>query len=179
MDFNSLGVGHPFYILQKADKPTLQVGVIKSKSEPRSQYHAQQPNIFSGLAAMQGQNNIMDIVVTVGNSDIPFSNIPVSAETATYNNGNTFVSCSREATLQAVDGMMQASKKALEQVDYHNAVLTEGENMLEILNPHYKEEKERDRNLKALENRQCETDKKIDVILSKLNELFASSKKNP
>lgn len=177
MDFNSLGVGHPFYILQKSEKPTLQVGVIKSKSEPHSQYHAQQPNIFNGLATMQGQNQVIDVVVSVGNSDIPFSNIPISAETATYNNGNTFVSCSREAMLQAVDNMMQVSKKTLDQMDYHKEVLTEGERMLETLNPRYKEERERDRSIRTLEERQSETDKKLDVILSKLNEVFSSKKK--
>lgn len=177
MDFNSLGVGQPFYILQKSDKPILQMGVIKSKSEPRSPYQSQQPNIFNGLATMQGQNQVIDVVVSVGNSDIPFSNLPISSESTTYNNGNTFVSCSREATLQAVDGMMQASKKALEQTEYHNLVLTEGEKMLERLNPRYKEEKERDRSLKSLEERQSATDKKVDTILSRLEELFTTSKK--
>ncbi len=177
MDFNSLGTGQPFYILQKSEKPTLQVGVVKSKSDAKSPYQVQQPNIFNGLSAMQGQNLVVDVVVSVGNSDVPFSNLPVSGESSTYNNGNTFVSCSREATLQAVDGMIQASKKALEQVDYHKLVLSEGEKMLETLNPRYKEERERDRSIKSLEERQDKTDKKLDTILEKLNELFTPSKK--
>ena len=179
MDFNSLGTGQPFYILQKNEKPTLQVGVVKSKSDAKTPYQVQQPAILSGLSAMQGQNLVVDVVVSVGNSDIPFSNLPLNSESSTYNNGNTFVSCSREATLQAVDGMIQASKKALELVDYHNLVLTEGEKMLETLNPRYKEERERDRSIKSLEERQTATDKKLDKILSRLDEFFAPSKKNP
>ena len=177
MDFNSLQVGQPIYVLQKSEKPTLQVGVVKTKSDPKSPYQTNQPAIFNGLATMQGQNLVVDVVATIGGADIPFSNLPVNAETTSYNNGMTFVSSSREAMLQGVDTMIQASKKALEQVDYHKSVLTEGEEMLETLNPRYREEKERDRSIKSLEERQDKTDKKLDTILDKLNELFSPSKK--
>ena len=177
MDFNSLQVGQPIYVLQKSEKPTLQVGVVKTKSDPKSPYQTNQPAIFNGLATMQGQNLVVDVVATIGGADIPFSNLPVHAETTSYNNGMTFVSSSREAMLQGVDTMIQASKKALEQVNYHKSVLTEGEKMLETLNPRYREEKERDRSIKSLEERQDKTDKKLDTILDKLNELFSPSKK--
>ena len=177
MDFNSLQVGQPIYVLQKSEKPTLQVGVVKTKSDPKSPYQTNQPAIFNGLATIQGQNLVVDVVATIGGADIPFSNLPVNAETTSYNNGMTFVSSSREAMLQGVDTMIQASKKALEQVNYHKSVLTEGEKMLETLNPRYREEKERDRSIKSLEERQDKTDKKLDTILDKLNELFSPSKK--
>jgi len=177
MDFNSLQVGQPIYVLQKSEKPTLQVGVVKTKSDPKSPYQTNQPAIFNGLATMQGQNLVVDVVATIGGADIPFSNLPINAETTSYNNGMTFVSSSREAMLQGVDTMIQASKKALEQVNYHKSVLTEGEKMLETLNPRYREEKERDRSIKSLEERQDKTDKKLDTILDKLNELFTPSKK--
>jgi len=180
MDFNSLQTGQPFYVLQKSEKPVLQVGVVKSKSEPKSPYQTNQPAIFNGLATMQGQNLVTDIVVTVNGADVPFNNLPINSESSSYNSGQTFVSCSREATLQAVDGMIQTSKKALEQVPYHKTVLTEGEKMLETLNPRYKEEKDRDRSIRSLEERQDKTDKKLDSILDKLNELFTPTKKeNP
>ena len=176
MDFNSLGAGAPFYILQKSEKPTLQIGTVKTKSDPKSPYQVQQPAILNGLSAMQGQNLVVDVVVSVGNSDIPFSNLPMSGESSTYNGGNTFVSCSREATLQAVDAMIQSSKKALEQVDYHKQVLSEGEKMLETLNPRYKEERDRDRSIKSLEERQTATDRKLDTILERLNDILPTKK---
>ena len=178
MDFTSLQAGQPVYVLQKSEKPILQIGVVKSKSDPKSPYQTQTPNILNGLAAMNTQNHVVDIIVTINGADVPFNNIPVSLESTSYNNGQTFVSCSREATLQAVDAMIQASKKALEQVGYHQSVLTEGEKMLETLNPRYKEEKDRDRSIKSLEDRQEKTDRKIDTILEKLNELFTPSQKH-
>ena len=176
MDFSNLATGSPFYVLQKSDKPVLQVGVVKSKSDPRPPYQTQTPNIFSGLANMSGQNNVIDVIVTINGTDTPFNNLPVNAESSSYNNGNTFVSCSREATLQAVDGMIQASRKALDEVGYHKTVLTEGETMIEVLNPRYAEEKKRDRSIRSLEERQDAQDRKLDQILSRLDELFEPAK---
>lgn len=176
MDFNSLAVGQPFYVLQKSEKPSLQIGVVKTKGEPRSPYQTSTPNVLAGLAPLNGQGNVVDVVATIGGNDVPFNNLPVASESTTYNGGNTFVSCSREATLQAVDTMIQSSRKALEQVDYHKGVLKDGEKMLETLNPRYAEEKKRDRSIKSLEERQDAQDKKLDRILALMQELSSPKK---
>jgi len=168
MDFNSLGVNAPFYILHKGDKLSLQVGTIKSKSDPKPQFPTQTPAIFAGMSA---QPNVVDVVVTLNGVDTPFNNLPFNTETAQYNNGETLVSCSKEAMLQAVDGMIQASKKALEQVDYHKSVLKEGEKMLEVLNPTYAENKKNARTIRDLQERADAQDKKLDSILAILQDL--------
>lgn len=179
MDFNSLGANAPIYVLNKEEgkRPVLQIGVVKTKSEPKSPYQVQQPAIFNGLAAMHGQSLVVDVVITVNGSDVPFNNLPLNAESTTYNGGNTFVSCSREAALQAVDSMMQAAKKGKSLESYYDMVLEEGEKMLETLNPRYKEEKDRDRSIRSLEARQDKTDKKLDSILEKLEQMFVPEKK--
>lgn len=176
MDFNSLGVGQPLYVLQKVEKPALQIGVVKTKSDPKTPYQTTTPGLLNGIASM-GQTAVVDITATIGANDVPFNNLPVNAESTTYNGGNTFVSCSREATLQAVDAMLQTSRKALEKVSYHEAVLKEGEQMLETLNPRYAEEKKRDRTIKSLEQRQDAQDKKLDQILTFIKDLASPSKK--
>lgn len=168
MDFNSLGVNAPFYILHKGDKLSLQVGTIKSKSDPKPQFPTQTPAIFAGMSA---QPNVVDVVVTLNGVDTPFNNLPFNTETAQYNNGETLVSCSKEAMLQAVDGMIQASKKALEQVDYHKSVMKEGEKMLEVLNPTYAENKKNARTIRDLQERADAQDKKLDSILAILQDL--------
>jgi len=178
MDFKSLGTGQTIYVLQKSEKsrPVLQVGVVKSKSEPKSPYQTNQP-LLNGLAAMNGQNAVVDIVASINGADVPFSNLPANGETTSYNGGSTFVSCNQQATIQAVDAMMQVSRQELERESYNKAVLDEGEKMLETLNPRYAEEKKRDRTIKSLEERQAATDSKLDKILSRLDEFFAPSKK--
>jgi hypothetical protein len=165
MDFNSLGNGNPFYILRKGEKPTLEVGVVKSKSQPRAKFQTQTPNVMTGMQMQQ----VIDIIATINGRDETFSEIPVNVEIAAR--GNDTFSGSREAMLQAVDAMLQTSKKAIEQIPYHKSVIAESEKMLEVLNPRYAEEKKQARTIKALEERQSATDAKLDSILSILQKL--------
>ena len=80
--------------------------------------------------------------------------------------------------LQAVDNMLQTSKKALEQVTFHISVIAESEKMLEVLNPQYAENKKQARTISDLERRQSETDKKLDAILGILQKLDSPSSSN-
>lgn len=166
MDFNSLTEGNPFYILRKGEKPMLDVGVVKSKSQPRAKYQMQTPGVMNGLLAQQQQ--VIDITVTVNGKDEQFAELPMNIEIASRGD-NTF-SGSREAMLQAVDAMLQTSKKAIEQVPYHKAVITESEKMLETLNPRYAEEKRQARTINDLKSRQDATERKLDEILDIIRE---------
>lgn len=162
MSFSSIAIGSPFYILRRADKPTLEVGVVKSKVD--RQPYGTQAAIPLAFANNNTSQNV-SIVVDVNGKDVQVPDVPNNIEIASDKDGCMY-SGSREAMLQAVDGMIQTSKKALEQVDYHKSVLTEGEKMLETLNPSYAEGKQQARTIKQLEERQAATDKKLDDILS-------------
>lgn len=165
MDFNSIASGNPFYVLRKGEKPTLEVGVVKSKSQPRAKFPTQTPNIMTGMQMQQ----VIDIVVTLNGRDETYSDIPINVEIAAR--GNETFSGSREAMLQAVDAMLQSSKKAIDQIPYHKSVIAESEKMLEVLNPRYAEEKKQARTIKSLEERQSATDAKLDSILAILQKL--------
>lgn len=167
MDFNSLTNGNPFYVLRKGEKPILEVGVVKSKTQPRAKFPTQTPNIMSGVQIQQ----VVDVVATINGRDETFNEIPVNVEIAAR--GNDTFSGSREAMLQAVDAMLQTSKKAIEQIPYHKSVIAESEKMLEALNPRYAEEKKQARTIKSLEERQAATDAKLDSILAILQKLEA------
>lgn len=165
MDFNSLTNGNPFYVLRKGEKPALEVGVVKSKSQPRAKFPTQTPNIMTGVQIQQ----VVDVVATINGKDETFQEIPVNVEIA--QRGNDTFSGSREAMLQAVDSMLQTSKKALDQIPFHKSVIAESEKMLEALNPRYAEEKKQARTIKTLEERQAATDAKLDSILKILQKL--------
>lgn len=169
MDFNSLTSGNPFYVLRKAEKPILDVGVVKSKSQPRAKFPTQTPNIMAGVQMQQ----VVDIVATINGKDETFNDIPLNVEIAAR--GNDTFSGSREAMLQAVDAMLQTSRKAIEQVSYHKSVIAESEKMLETLNPRYAEEKRQAKTIKSLEERQAATDQKLDSILRILQKLDSPS----
>lgn len=172
MDIQSLTNGSPFYVLKKGEHPTLEVGVVKSKSNPRPQYQTSTPSLMNGMNFQQ----VVDLTVTLNGSDRVINNIPLNVEIAAQ--GNETFSGSREAMLQAVDAMLQTSKKAIEQVPWHKNVIVESEKMLEVLNPRYAEEKKQARTISDLEKRQAATDAKLDSILSILQKLDSPSPSN-
>ena len=165
MDFQSLVNGAPFYILRQGEKPILEVGIVKSKSQPRAKFPTQTPNIMQGMQMQQ----VVDVVATINGKDETFQDIPVNVEIA--QRGNATFSGSREAMLQAVDNMLQGSKKALEQIDYHKSVISESEKMMETLNPQYAENKQQARTIKDLQERADKQDKKLDDIYSLLQKM--------
>ena len=171
MDFNSLGNGAPFYILRQGEKPILEVGIVKSKSQPRAKFPTQTPNIMQGMQMQQ----VVDVVATINGKDETFQDIPVNVEIA--QRGNATFSGSREAMLQAVDNMLQGSKKALEQIDYHKSVISESEKMMEVLNPQYAENKQQARTIKDLQERADKQDKKLDDIYSLLQKISGAPPK--
>ena len=172
MDMKSLGVGNPFYVLRKGEKPVLETGVVKSKSQPRAKFPTQTPNIMQGVQIQQ----VIDVTATINGKDEVFTDLPINVEIAAR--GNDTFTGSREAMLQAVDNMLQTSKKALEQIPYHKSVIAESEKMLEVLNPQYAENKKQARTIIDLERRQTETDKKLDAILGILQKLDSPSPSN-
>lgn len=160
MDFNSLGNGSPFYILRQGEKPILEVGVVKQKSQPRAKFPTQTPNIMQGMQVQQ----VIDVIATVNGKDETFSEIPINVEIA--QRGNVTFSGSREAMLQAVDAMLQTSKKALEQIPYHKSVISESEKMMETLNPQYAENKQQARTIQDLQERADKQEKMLSDIYS-------------
>ena len=166
MDFNSITNGNPFYILRKGERPLLEVGVVKSKSQPRAQYPMQTPNVGMGLQMQQ----VVDITATINGKDETFPNLPVNVEIA--QKGNDTFSGSREAMLQAVDAMLQTSKKAIEQVPYHKSVIAESEKMLETLNPQYAENKQNARVIQSLQEKQKMQEQQLAELKAQNNEML-------
>ena len=158
MDFQSLGQGCPFYILRQGEKPILEVGVVKQKSQARAKFPTQTPNIMQGMQVQQ----VIDVVATINGKDETFSEIPINVEIA--QRGNVTFSGSREAMLQAVDAMLQTSKKALEQIPYHKSVISESEKMMEALNPQYAENKQQARTILDLQERADKQEKMLSDI---------------
>lgn len=167
MDFNSITSGNPFYVLRKGEKPVLDVGVVKSKSQPRAKFPTQTPNIMQGMQYQQ----VLDVTATINGKDETFTDIPVNVEIAAR--GNDTFSGSREAMLQAVDAMLQTSKKAIDQIPYHKGVIAESEKMLEVLNPQYADNKRQARTIQSLEEKQKATEAKLAALESQSSEMLS------
>lgn len=167
MDFNSLGNGNPFYVLRRGEKPVLEVGVVKSKSQPRAKFPTATPNVMAGMQMQQ----VIDVVATINGKDETFSEIPINVEIAAR--GNDTFSGSREAMLQAVDAMLQTSKKAIEQVPYHKSVISESEKMLEVLNPQYAENKQNARVIQTLKEKQAAQEQQLAELKAQNTEMLS------
>ena len=166
MDFNSLVNGNPFYVLRRGEKPILEVGIVKSKTQPRAKFQTQTPNIMTGMQMQQ----VVDVVATINGKDETFSEVPINVEIAAR--GNDTFSGSREAMLQAVDAMLQTSKKAIEQVPYHKSVISETEKMLEGLNPQYAENKQNARVIQSLQEKQKAQDAQLAELKAQNSEML-------
>ena len=157
----------PFYVLRQGEKPILEVGTVKSKSQPRMKFPTQTPMVMNGLQTQQ----VLDVTATVNGKDETYTDIPVSVEIA-QKGGVTF-SGSREAMLQAVDAMFQTSKKAIEQVPFHKIVIAESEKMFEVLNPQYAENKQNTRVIQSLKEKQNAQEEQLRELKAQNAEMLS------
>lgn len=177
MDFQSLRPGSAIYILHRDGNtvPRLVIGTIQNKPEPKPRYMTQTTgataNVYAGTNMMQP---VVEIVAKCGNEDVPFSNLTPTDSSATYNNGQTFITTTPDAMLPAVDAMMQDSRKELARNDYNQAVLTEGEKMLETLNPRYREEKEQKQDIANLKSQMGNIENAMSTMMSMMQTLQKS-----
>lgn len=174
MDFQSLRPGSAIYILHRDGNtvPQLVIGTVQNKPEPKPRYMTQTPgataNVYTGTNMMQP---VVEIVAKCGNEDVPFSNLTPTDSSATYNNGQTFITTTPDAMLPAVDAMMQDSRKELSRNDYNQAVLSEGEKMLETLNPRYREEKEQKQDIANLKGQMGDVVNTMNTMMSMMQDL--------
>lgn len=162
MDFKSITVGAPFYILREGgERPTLNIGTVKTKTDPKPQYQTQTPAIYTGMQIP----TVVDITATVNGEDVPFGNLPAQAETSTYQNGTVTVCCTSESILQAISAMMDKSRKRIDLRAYDDAVMEVGEEMTETINPQYKEAKEQKREIASLKEQ-------VGGIYSTMNQMM-------
>ena len=163
MDFKNLGENDIVHIIRKKPFAYL-TGVLKSKNLKQANPYQVQP---------APQN--FDLVITVGGNDEVVPGIGEGMEVVDYK--GSYYSASSEGILQAVANMMQMAQTGIDEQDYYHSVKNEGEKVLELLNPQYAEGKRQARIIKDLKDRTDAQDKKLDQILSRLDEFFDAPKK--
>ena len=156
MNFNSLNVGSPIYVLTKtAATPVMQIGVLKSK--------------------MPLQNFNFDITATFDGNDKTFKNVPFSSEIATE--GNDIFSGDAIKMQMAIESEMQASQQILNSVEYHRSMIEKGSGFIEKINPKYAKEKQQEREIVDLKRKQASNEKKLDEILKMLVKIVPADDK--
>lgn len=150
--FSALRQGSTVYILDKANKPVLKIGQVISVTSP---------NTYSYLT-----NYTVDINVRVDDETMEFKQLPSALNVATY--GSTFISESKDQMCQEVENMIRNSKQILDSIPHHEAVITEGEEILKQLSPQFAKQKDQEDKINNLETKVGSMESKLDNITSML-----------
>lgn len=135
--FGALRQNSYLYILDKNDGLKLKIGQVVSISSV--QYTSINPTV--------------DITVKVNNDTLEFKQVPSNLSIANYGNDNIIISESSESMSNEVETLVNVSKKAINEVSYHNSVIESGEDILAQLNPKIAKEKEQEAKISKLESK--------------------------
>lgn len=170
--FSALRQGNTFYILDKGEIPSLKRGQILNVTPPKPKY----PNYTPGATFGMTQETVVDIDVNVNGEKLEFKQVPSNAIIASFGQGNTIISESKEAITAEIDGLLQTSKQIINSVDAHKKAIDAYEEMLKDLNPSYAQISQQDSAIKSLktqveniETRFNDLDTNVSKILSLLN----------
>jgi len=186
MDFNSLGLSAPIYVLKVVDGvPTYSVGTLKSKINSKTKYPNGQAGMFT---AQPNAVNVFDIVVSFsGKGDEVYTEIPIAATVANTEDMKNFYGTSQGAISAVLRNLIQKAQRALDpaEIERHKQMIAAGSKIMEEIDPQFAEEKRQARSIADLKKSQEEWDKRLtkieadnSKILSLLQKLTEKSPKN-
>lgn len=155
--FSALRQGSSVYILEKGSKVELKIGQVVSVTSPTTPY----PYLTT--------SSTVDIVIKVDDQTQDFKQLPSQLSVATYNNGNTVISESRDLMCQEVETMIRNSRQVLDSIPYHEDLVKTGEEMLKQLSPQYAKQKDQEDKINNLETKVGGIESKIDSIYNILS----------
>lgn len=156
--FQGLRTNSLFYVLDKGENPSLQIGQVVSVSNPQTRY----PSFNNGFTP-QPVETVVDVKVKINDEEVDFKQLPANGQIA--NDKNLVVSDSKDAMSSEVDAMLRQSKAILESVDYHKKVVDSCEGMLLRLNPQIAKEKEQTEKINKLEGKVSGIEGKVDKMM--------------
>ena len=150
--FSALRSGSTVYVLEKCDKPILKIGQVISATSPTT---------YNYLST-----GTIDINVKFNDDTAEFKQLPSALNIATY--GSTVISESKEQMCQEVENMIRNSKQIIDSIPHHEAVITEGEEILKQLSPQFAQQKDQEDKINNLEHKVGSMESKLDNITSML-----------
>ena len=164
--FSGLRQAGLFYILEKGEELKLRIGQVISVSNPQPKYgqysYGSQPEMT------------VDVRVKVDEETLEFKQLNANASIA--NSGSVIVSDSKEAMNAEVEGLLRTSKGVLDNVSYHEKVLTSCDAILRELNPSFKKEKEQEEKMSMLEDEVIGIKDTLGEMMNMLSSALGHSK---
>jgi len=158
--FSSLRQDGIIYVLDKRNVPTLVVGRVSAVSNPVPKYSTNFPQMGNMM------ETTVDITVNIDNTTTEFKKVP--SNLSIYGENGVVISESKEAMMAEVESVQNASKKALDMIDYHNKVIPACDEIIAKLNPSIANNKAQEAKISQLENQVSS----MSAALSKMNDML-------
>jgi hypothetical protein len=162
--FSNLRPGSQLYILHKGTTPYIEIGQVVAVSQPLPRY---QNNNF-----LTPQELVVDITVSVGNSNITLQKLPANLDVADQGtaNGAIFISTTRDAMNNEISALKQKSLDIINSIDYHKSIIQDCETLLQKLNPEFAEQKQQKQEIDNLKVQMSEMMKEIKELMGHIKE---------
>ena len=111
---------------------------------------------------------MVNLTIDVAGENKEFNNIPAMQSSVNYNNGNLVLIDNKELAITEVENIVSSSKHILENTSYYEKMVTDGEEVLKILNPQFAKDKARDKEIADLKDKVGGMENKLDTIIGLL-----------
>ena len=153
--FSALRQGNIVYLLDKSNGLTLKSGQVITNSGANLMYAAT-------------PQTVVNLTIDVAGENKEFNNIPAMQSSVNYNNGNLILIDNKELAITEVENIVSSSKHILENTSYYEKMVTDGEEVLKILNPQFAKDKARDKEIADLKDKVGGMENKLDTIIGLL-----------
>lgn len=154
--FSALRQGNIVYILDKTDGLTLKKAQVVSNSMANMVYNI-------------NPNSVLTLTLDINGETKEFNNIPAMQSSINYNNGKLMLIDNQELASTEVENIVKSSKDILENTEYYEKLVIDGEEALKLLNPQFAKDKARDDEITALKQQVGGMEIKLDAIIGLLN----------
>lgn len=154
--FSALRQGNIVYIIDKTDGLTLKKGQVVSNSATNMPYNL-------------NPNSLLTITIDIEGETKEFNNIPAMQCSINYNNGKLIIIDNQELASTELENIVKSSKEILNNREYYEKLVVDGEEALKLINPQFAKDKARDDEFNALKEQVGGMENKLNTIIDLLN----------
>ena len=154
--FSALRQGNIVYIIDKTDGLTLKKGQVVSNSATNMPYNL-------------NPNSLLTITIDIEGQTKEFNNIPAMQSSINYNNGKLIIIDNQELASTEIENIVKSSREILDNREYYEKLVIDGEEALKLINPQFAKDKARDDEFNALKEQVGGMENKLNTIIDLLN----------
>lgn len=154
--FSGLRQGNIVYILDKTDGLILKKGQVVSNSATNLPYNLT-------------PNSLITLTIDIEGETKEFNNIPAMQSSINYNNGKLIIIDNQELASTEVENIVKSGKDILDNREYYEKLVKDGEEVLKKLNPQFARDKARDEEIAELKEQVGGMETKLNTIIDLLN----------